>query len=440
MKKILFILLLIHNSLFSQSLLDSFSIKYPKVELQEDFNQMITELKTNPAFYQYATEAEWESLIKNQNNQILDSLLLQDFYKLCMPIVAKLGCVHTVLIDKRFEKLGDTLVYLPFEVFIENNRIYVLKSLIQNTSITPGSEIIEINGKLVSEIIDEVWNMIPADGYNASYKKNIFSEGFAYFYHSIYGLKNEYNILYKPYKSESLQNEILKISEFIPIREKNTNNSNLNLSLNKELSTAIITIKSFNYYNEVNKFKSFIDSCFKEIRVDKIKNIVIDLRGNQGGDPYCSSYVLRNLMSKKINRYYIKDYGYYPQLIKPLSPIKNNLKEKPYILIDGLGLSSTGQLCALIKNNNLGIFVGEETGSTYTCNGAQKFVQLKNTNFVLQVGQLTFEVDAKNLDKKRGIIPDYIIIPSIQNRIDNQDVVLDFIKQKVKEKLSQNPK
>ena len=91
----------------------------------------------------------------------------------------------------------------------------------------------------------------------------------------------------------------------------------LNIDIREEMSTAVMAISHFAYYNSHDKFFGFINDAFEKINQSGIKNLIIDLRRNDGG-----------------------------------------------------GASTTGHLCSLLKYNKIGTFIGEETGGTYACNDA----------------------------------------------------------------------
>lgn len=79
-----------------------------------------------------------------------------------------------------------------------------------------------------------------------------------------------------------------------------TGDPNLNLEVDNDKNLAVITIKSFAYYQEKEKFYSFVDKAFEEINKSNIQNIILDLRDNMGGDPYCTSHLLSYLESKPV--------------------------------------------------------------------------------------------------------------------------------------------
>lgn len=400
---------------------------YSKTFLIADFNQLISQLEKHPQVNTFIPKVDWLSFIDTQKSKINRALTIEEFYKICLPVVAKIGCGHTNLYNLEFNSATKkALVYLPYKFTIENDKLYVIKNLSANQQIPLGATIITINDKPIEEIINFILTSISADGYNKNYKKRMASKGFTYYYHTLFGISDFNKITFKINgKTESIA---FKCSKLVSLKKaENINEKLLDFKIEKPKNLAVIKIKSFAFYNKVNEFYSFIDNAFSQVKEQKLENIVIDLRGNQGGDPYCASYLLRAIANKSIQ--YYKDDTDYAELIKPQNTLGYSLINKPYILIDGLGFSSTGHFSAIVKQHGLGIFVGEELGSTYSCNGGQRNTTLTNTKFFLQVGQKVVDVlvDANRFKKSKGIMPDINVETNYHSIINNKDLVMEKI-------------
>lgn len=406
-----------------------FKALYSKEQLQNDFNEMIVHLKSHPSPYEFLKKSKFDSLISNQYSKINDSLTINEFYTICAPIVAKVGCCHTVIKDKRRDALSPEF-YFPMQVYFNQNRMFVIKSGTSLSELTPGSEIIKINDKDVSEIYNTIFTIIPTDGYNKAGKQMLLNWAFNYYYALIYGAFDKFTITYMPFgliekKICSFTTDDYVIAQKTKPDTIHCLDANLCFNLIKEKNTALITIRSFVYYQQVDYFKKFIDDCFIAIDENKIDNLIIDLRGGGGGDPYCSSYLLTYLIDKPIV-YFNKEAKYYEDLKETINPNKKRFKGKPYILIDGGSFSTSGHLNALMKYHQVGQFVGQETGATYSCNAMVKNFTLNNTKLSLDVAQGTYAVDVKPFPKDRGIIPDYEVIPTLNDIISDKDVVLEM--------------
>jgi hypothetical protein len=97
-------------------------------------------------------------------------------------------------------------------------------------------------------------------------------------------------------------------------------------------ATAVLKIRNFSYFNY---YSSFHENFFELIEKDKIKNLVIDLRGNNGG----IDKVSLDLMSYLVNHTFTQ----IEWLQAPITKITLNdyiLKESG----DGLNLKSTDKV------------------------------------------------------------------------------------------------
>lgn len=412
----------------SKTAIEGFQKRYAQTNLQEDFKQLILELETHPNLYGFISQKEWKALLKVQYANIQDSMTIHEFQSICAPIVARVGCGHTALYNLEFNKsTKQSLCYLPYKINLIDEKLYITKNLSLSHNLPLGAELLAINEKPINLILKTITDAIPADGYNNFYKARMIEQGFTYYYHTLFGLEEEYNIDYRVSETGKIRQLNFRLSNLSSIPKDSIrppNDSLLQFSLKPNLETAIITIKSFSFYNAASTFHSFVDECFKQIEEKDIKHIIIDLRGNKGGDPYCSSYLLRAIADHPIT--YYKDDESYPELLKPMLPLGNKLLNQPIILIDGFGFSSTGQFCALVKQHDLGVFIGEETGSTYTCNAHQKGLSLTHTGLYLQIAQKTVEVlvDTENFAPNRGIAPDVEVKYELNTLLNNEDLTL----------------
>jgi C-terminal processing protease CtpA/Prc len=198
----------------------------------------------------------------------------------------------------------------------------------------------------------------------------------------------------------------------------------LHLSL-LEKQTALLRIGSFAYYDDNKGFNSFIDSSFRVIRDRHIQHLVIDLRGNDGGDPFCSSHLLSYLQREPVI-YFRERYGQYARLSQPLPMAELPFAGDQYYLINGVCFSTTGHFASLLKYHNLGTFIGEETGGTFTCNDASHDVSLKHTGYRVQSARRSFSAAAYGFPVNRGILPDHHVQPSIEEQICHKDAVLEY--------------
>jgi len=168
-----------------------------------------------------------------------------------------------------------------------------------------------------------------------------------------------------------------------------------------------MTIQTFIYYDRVSMFKEFLENCFQEIHEKKIANLILDLRGNDGGDPFCAVPLFSYLENESVP-YFAEPYGKYSSLAEQIPLAENHFTGNLFTLIDGRCFSTNGHFCSLLKYHKIGKFIGTEGGATYKCNAGKNMeIHLKNTRIMLYFGRSTFAAAVENMDKSHGILPDY---------------------------------
>ncbi len=306
MKTVIAIFLLISSSqsLFSQSLKDSFSIKKMKQDLQVYKN---IRTKANSGLYKYRTETEIDSIYSWADMEVNKSKTYRDFYNIICQLTDFEGSVHNYneLPKKIYAALkNEGSGYCPLQIKQIGNKMIMN---IKGKDIPLGSEIISINGEPIDSICKNLYKYYTTDGVNTTGKYIGINGSFAKYYRLHYGLKEEFVITYKKHNEQVMKSTTLKS---IGYAAYNTNFGNryskpfddldyINYDKLKDkysyekidANTGILTINTFVIgWNEKDAnhkiYVKYLDSIFTIIKKEKIKNIIVDVRHNGGGtDP-----------------------------------------------------------------------------------------------------------------------------------------------------------
>jgi hypothetical protein len=406
-------------------------IKYPvtfsKAELQEDYCQMKEALETyHPALYEFTSKEKFDILSEDQYKLINDGLSIEEYHKILEPPIAAVGCGHTgIWLPNNYWYVAPNK-YFPLKLKFIGNKVFSAGQYKDSLPIPVGSEIHSINKRLINEIVDTLIANHRADGFNHAFKSARVEKKFSKLFALQFGFPDKFEVQFIPPGTNQIKKEVLKPVNVNVINLYQLRGSLLEIDLREDISTAVLTINTFIYYDQLEMFKSFIDSAFNEIQGKNIKNLVIDLRGNDGGDPFCSTYLL-SYIEKEPVRYFSEPHGNYKPLSDPIPIADSHFEGNVYTLIDGNGFSTIGHLCAVLKYNNICTFVGTELGSTYVCNGATKNITLKNTRMILWTAHRhSYSAAVDGMDKRRGIIPDYTVEPTVEDLIEGRDTVKEF--------------
>ena len=393
----------------------------------EDLDQLFDSIQTyHPQPYEFISKKDFDLLLDKRKKEITDSTSIRQFSWICRSVSAGVGCLHTSTTAGPLLKLTPE-IFFPLSVRYVDSKLYLTESYAPSHQLKKGVEIVKINGIEVLDLRKEIAKHISTDGYNQKLSSARINASFGYFCAYKFDFASTY--LLEINVNGALQEVMLNQGEiYYADNVLSSPSENLNFTIKPSANLATIRIKSFVYYNEqLPVFKSFIDSCFKQIELHDIENVVIDLRGNGGGDPYCAAHLLQYI-SKSPFRYYKKDKSfYYEDLTQEIKPFKNNYTGKLYVLINSLCCSTTGHLCSILKYHDLGILIGSETGATYSCNANTINFKLENTQINASVATQTYQTDVSGFEKNRGILPDYPITRTLEDVLSGKDLEMEKV-------------
>lgn len=398
----------------------------------EDFNELkATIISLHPSLHDFSSQQEMNDFFNTQYEKITEETTLNEFYGIASTTIAKIGCGHSYMsLPKSF---GDNLLttqLLPYRFMIYENQLFITRDY-GNTSVPIGAQILSIDGNNTSDILQTLEALISADGHRKSAKEYQVMRSFRNLYALIFGVKNEHQLRYKIDGGEA--NATISSMTYQEIVDEYDRNyatdptPALNFKLDLDTKTATIRIATFSYYGSNNaEFFSFIDDCFNQIKEKNIENLILDVRGNQGGDPYCGSYLLKHL-AKEPYTYFQTNYGDYPDLVVSISPDTNAFTGNLYTLIDGGCGSTTGHFTALLKYHQIGTLVGRETNGTYSCNDGSREHTLTNSRLKYHMAELVYAVAVSGFTKIEGVKPDHIIPYSASNIANGIDTDVAFV-------------
>ena len=400
-------------------------------ELRSDFKEFRQILEDEHCcLYEYTSKQEFDRLFDRQYALINKPLYPHEFYNILAAVTAKIGCLHTaVWMPNGFWDMQPDNLF-PLQIRLIEDKVVVSGSYRDSCQIPPGCIIHEINNRDIDNIIGEMRANLYADAFNINFINSQIEHRFAMIYASQFGFPQTYIISYSlPDTKTHLTTELIP-ADLPAVRKvifENFNYPKLTLQLFSEKNSALMSVKTFVYYDRLDYFRNFVDSCFQIIQEKKIENLILDLRGNDGGDPFCAVHLLSYLESQPV-RYFAEPYGKYSELAKPIPLAANHFNGNFYTLMDGYSASTTGHFLSLLKYHKRGKLIGTASGSTYKCNaGKNTEVILSNSRLILTFGRTTFTAAVTGMDKTKPLMPDYQIEESYQDFLAGKDVYLEAV-------------
>lgn len=423
--------------------------KYTKRQLEEDLMYAKERLEQyHPSLYKYQTKQQWDHSFQDAAASIQSKMTEDTFFRQLAPLVAGVRCSHTAIrpSESFYEALNEEYSLIPLDIFILGNKAWVIHNFVGQSQIEPGSQILATNGMAVSEMLMTLYASLPADGHNTTYKKYQIINEFSRIYSQYIGYSKSYVV-------DGLSREGLEVRDELPAITDWQLEESLNAAYPKRVSyvshpyrfemqplthSAVLTIKGFWTPNEV-AYATFLDGVFQTLRRERIKDLIIDLRGNNGGLPVFAAQLLSYISKNEFTYFRLpaeraeNDPLFHPWKLRP-----NSFKGDIYILMNGGCISTAGHFLSLVKYHKLATLIGEEAGGSFTCNDNSIQLRLPNTGIRMNIARNTFQTAVSGFRTDDSIVPDYVVQPTIDDLIYGMDAekmyALNMIKHKMRGK------
>ncbi|RFS17898.1 S41 family peptidase [Emticicia sp. C21] len=411
-------------------------------QLQQDFKAFREGLeKDHAGLYTYKSKQQMDRFMDSCYATLNQSMTALEFGKLILEVISTLEDGHTRsnIPNLLMIYYNDHEKVFPLYPYFVNDKAYVLCGGVEG--LIARTEIVKIDGKTIKEITDKIYRYLPSDGTIRTKKRQQLNDGaFPILYHWIFGNKDTFEVQYKSKNGtvETLTIASKATKDFAcEYQKKQSNPRPLQLAF-LNTSSALLTVKTFDEgrLGRANiDFGGFLDSAFTAIKNKKISSLIVDVRDNGGGADdygallysYLSQKSFRYFFSKASNTHVVKvDEN---PLLGAQKPQPNSFKGKVFILTNGFSFSTTADFCATARSNDRAIFIGEETGGGYYGNtsGGSTEIILSNSQISVSIPLYKYINAVKKAQyPDRGTIPDYQIIPSIEDVLQHKNVELDF--------------
>jgi len=441
---------------------------YTKEEIIEDLDVFKKALEAvHPALYEFQTATEFDALFEAAKSRVKEEMTDWDMLNLMGPIVQAIGCGHTTirkvntkrevkLMKKRKVFSLDTVNTLPFKgIFIEN-RLFI--GATYDTTLDKTMEVLSIDGHTTKELLAKVrkYPTFSNDGKRTRLIDYLAQKGIleaVYWYY--FPTKNSIKLAIK----KDGQVDYLKIPTFAyndpkkivedqienkdtvwekkVIEKKAHKAKSIHLFQHKnQKELCLLEVKGFD-----SNTKKRLTKVFDYLDNNQTKNLILDLRGNLGGDIKTVinllSYTLnkthrfvmqsrkipKNIKKSRYKAFFLAPFirsifvtSFYKKrrvngetiLSKTIKPkTTHHYKGNLYVLTDGGSFSGSSILASIIKNEDRAIFLGTETsGAKDVTNGATYFYpKSPNSRCSIRIPRYRINHQVKNPNKGRGVIP-----------------------------------
>ena len=378
----------------------------------------------HPALYEFTPKTTFDKTIERLKNQIDNSTSKRDLLWKLNEIITLLGDTHSSF--GFFGSYSDLIKYeeyFPLQVRLIKDELVVIDPMINKNRTRKGDVIDSINGRSIKKIIEDIYNHIPAQAHITNGKKGMFNAFQDTYIPYALNFPESYHIKIKGEKESIGLKPIAGKPKYLPmISPQSLCQKQFCLNELNE-NTALLTLRSFAYYgNKTQVLKNFLDESFKMIKEKNLQNLIIDIRGNLGGTSEIGRHLLKHTLNEPFTFFSQSDFE--DTEIENI-PFDTNFEGNIYILMNGDGFSSVGQLASIYKDKKRATFIGETLGSNQFCTANQKQFELTNTKFTYTVSRNIFIIDVEEKNTRATIEPEIEVEQSIEEFFSDKDVVLD---------------
>lgn len=435
----------------------------------------------HPSLTKYQSQVSYNTQLEKLKTCWSTSLKKPDAYIQLAEFLATIKCGHTQLNpynqgNSVLKALIKRKNKLPFTFVILEGKAYVDK-VMSGTPLQKGDEIMSIAGNAWSEINKKLLAVARGDGSNDGNRiarLPITGHG-----------KHEFFDVYFPMMFSLPQEKVI-----VDIKRKE-NQKSINVPLvsveerTKDLKSKFpalvpsdedlwkweilegnigyLKLETYTTWNFDFDWEKRIEDAMSTFKTSKTKDIIIDIRGNEGGNDdvleYLAKYVQVNpiktggypevikyqkvsddlrpylrtwnddlynvaLFTKKYKEEYFIRRGSSTQK-KTIPASKDALDARFHYLVDATNSSATFNQAKLIKENKLGTLIGETTGGNYRgiTGGYMFFLKLPESGFTVDIPLSTTWMPEETPDK--GVAPDVEVKYSFEGFMTNRDEVLE---------------
>ena len=456
--------------------------------------------ETHPGLYRYTLKAIMQAKMDSIASTLNQPLPFYSFFRSVAALIADIRCAHThALPVKGWQKqYASNWKTLPFFMYPIQNRSYVIFNGTTDQTVKPGFELLSINGQSMAKIRELMYRYQWSDGYIQTAKDAALQgQLFALSYYWFIGQSDTYQLTFRSLSGDTVRFDApakpfgtwFKTATKNPVNKqmlawynKNRPKHPWRLSFPNDLAqTASLRLDGFGVkgandaQTAAARFREFMDESLAEIARKQARHLIIDVRNNGGGwdiqgvelftylmksDTAVHYYsrhhtvtdsseflkfsdipaavlktIKQQLIAEKDGTFTEKDDDDSPELGPQFSK-PNRFRGKVYILMNGRSGSTTSEFLAVAHANQVGVFVGEESGGAYEGGNSGSFINLELPHSKIEVTTpLVYYNNAigELRQKGRGTIPDHTVSATLDDILKNTDAQLEFVKRLIRE-------
>ena len=431
------------------------AMRFDVSQLREDFRICRQSLEEgHSGLYRCTKKAELDSIFDQAEKSLNHPMDFYEFYRVMAPTVAAIKCGHTgVGIPREIQVETERLLWLPFDVKVLEANAYIFRDYARDGALA-GKQIQSINGVTAARIISTMLAASMKDGEVQTTRQRDISGGFGFNLITLLGLRAPYQV--ELAGAGSNQTQKVEVAGLKPEDLRNLSKKMFpqdhpgegfgDLKFLDDDQIAQLTCREFGV--DVPAGQAFLKAAFESIHAKGSKSLILDLRGNPGGEGELGGLLLSYLLQTPFKYYddllINKDCGMsfsfskYTDDKRPLTvpaglaetrtdgkvhqivdsllglqqPSQPTFAGPVYILIDGGCLSTTSEFLTEVDVRHRARFIGEESAGCYYGNNSGTVIRitLPNTHlgvFIPLMSCYMWVGGHHEHNAARGVIPEF---------------------------------
>ena len=394
-------------------------------DMRLDLDELFYKLEmTHPNLYAYRAKASVDLDRQRLSDELTQAMTVIDFYKKAALLINSLADYHTRLSLSReaLVVIEQSERFFPFGLQIEGQRAYINANFSGDDSIKFGTELLEVNGMPVSEILDRSKQYEP-------FGRNISPITLWL----LFGSMPDYQLNLLPPGKTTVVNRNVPGLTSVEIRQ---------LAIRDEFPASVTYTKLPDIKGGLLAINTFVDiakllePAFTRIQEDAVQHLIIDIRANEGGQYDQVDWLMDYLTDqpyKQCSRGYVAPAtgSASAEPIETVCALKHpfdfpqRYAEKIYLLIGPDTSSAAVTFATILQDYNLAVLIGEETltPASYCGDIAEVILTLPQTQLSYMVPRTCY-VRPSGIFNEDGVIPDIIVNTTFSDRIAGKDPVL----------------
>ena len=436
----------------------------------EDFRILVTSLRElDPMAYKVMNRDTFDAHAKSTEERLLTAKSRNEAIYMMQEFMYDLGDSHATIASS-YGNLSVNRI-LPFKIFILNNKIYV-RSYERDTSLN-GEEIFSIDGVPAKTIIDSLKIFYPNDG-----RRDIIGFGLPALFNSLYAAfcheADTFHIMTSKggFNLASVRKDEAPFGNLVAYSWLGYTNADPTYCKQVNEDYGYFRFTDFAKEEDGHTIEDEFSQLITDLNSRGIKNLVIDLRYNSGGDPYIAGRMATHFTTRPLQifqrliltstrrvtyaSYMVRNFAYRFRLagtrvrgdhrekvkhergLQEYNPSPNHFDGTVYVITGSMTGSAATMLCRYLQDLPNVHFVGTETegGTNYFCAHKHCELTLPNNGIYVTFGMQLVELEKGSSDsqKPHGIIPAHSPAYIIDDLMRARDLELEWIRNDIAEK------